>query len=114
MQNVEMWCWSLYRDRDFHTRFHFDHYELSGQWHGEFASHGLYSLSPILAGRGTGGHRHWQVGRMTNTDLKPDLRWKGVKDRTFLKSRRQRSCPLPLPSQRSKIVSINLTILPFF
>jgi hypothetical protein len=60
MQNVEMWCWSLYRDRDFHTRFHFDHYELSGQWHGEFASHGLlytvllHPLSPILAGRVTG------------------------------------------------------------
>jgi hypothetical protein len=61
MQNVEMWCWSLYRDRDFHTRFHFDHYELSGQWHGEFAQHrllytnsGLYPLSTILAGRVAG------------------------------------------------------------
>ena len=21
---------------DFHTRFHFDHYEFSGQWHGQY------------------------------------------------------------------------------
>jgi len=29
-------CWSLFRDVDFHTRFHFDHYEYSGQWHGQY------------------------------------------------------------------------------
>jgi len=29
-------CWSLFRDVDFHTRFHFDHYEFSGQWHGQY------------------------------------------------------------------------------
>jgi hypothetical protein len=44
---------------------------------------------------GRGGHRHRQVGRMPDTDLKPDLRSKGVKDHTFLKNRRQISCPLP-------------------
>jgi hypothetical protein len=41
--------------------------------------------------RGRGGHRHWQVGRMPDTNL----RSKGVKDCTFLKIGRQRSCPLP-------------------
>ncbi len=42
-----------------------------------------------------GGHQQWQVGWMTSTDLKLDLWSKGVKDHTFLKNRRQRSCPLP-------------------
>jgi hypothetical protein len=76
---------------------------------------------------------------MPDTDLIPDLRWTGVKDHTFSKTRRQRSCPLPgslsitmsrdrllhfqckktsrpIPQlfQRSKVVSINLPILPFF
>ncbi len=41
-----------------------------------------------------GGHWHWQIGRMHDTDLIPDIRSKGVKDRTFSKNRRQRSCPL--------------------
>ncbi len=27
-----------------------------------------------------GGHRHWQVGRMPDTNLKPDLPSKEVKD----------------------------------
>lgn len=26
----------MFRDTDFHTRFHFDHYEYSGQWHGQY------------------------------------------------------------------------------
>ncbi len=41
------------------------------------------------------GHRHWQVGGMHNTDLIPDIWSKGVKDWTFSKNRRQRSCLLP-------------------
>jgi hypothetical protein len=41
-----------------------------------------------------GGHRHWQVvGRMPNTDLKPDLRPKGVKDHTFLKKSKAKIVP---------------------
>ncbi len=67
---------------------------------------------------------------MPDTDLIPDP--KGVKDHTFLKNRRQRSlsitmsrdrlfhfqckktlCPIPRLFQRSKVVSINLPILPF-
>ena len=31
-----MYCWSLFRDVDFHNRFHYDHYEFSGQWHGQY------------------------------------------------------------------------------
>jgi hypothetical protein len=50
MQNVEMWCWSLYRDRDFHTRFHFDHYELSGQWHGEFCTTRTFTYYTVKKG----------------------------------------------------------------
>jgi len=33
-----------------------------------------------------GGHWHWQVGQMPDTDLIPDLRWKGVKYHTFSKT----------------------------
>ncbi len=40
-----------------------------------------------------GGHRHLQIGRMLDSDRIPDLRSEGVKDPTFLKNRRQRSCP---------------------
>jgi hypothetical protein len=36
-------------------------------------------------------HRHLQIGRMLDSDLIPDLRSKGVKCRTFLKNRNQRS-----------------------
>jgi hypothetical protein len=100
--------------------------------------HHIQSENVWLGIGARGGHRHWQVGRMPDTDLKPDLRSKGVKDRTFLTNRRQKLCPLqrslsitmsrdrllhfqckktscllPLPSQRSKVVSINIPI-PFF
>ena len=34
VSSVYITCYSLFRDTDFHTRFHFDHYEFSGQWHG--------------------------------------------------------------------------------
>ena len=37
-------CFSLYRDTDFHARFHFDHYELSGSWHGEFTNNYKYLI----------------------------------------------------------------------
>ncbi len=88
-----------------------------------------------------GGHWHWQVGRMPNTDLIPDLRLKGVKDLFFLNPRakivpstvivvdhcRSRylgvdfytfnvtktSGPITRLFQRSKVVSNNLSILPF-
>ena len=36
IRNLNIQCWSLFRDVDFHTRFHFDHYEYSGQWHGQY------------------------------------------------------------------------------
>ena len=36
IRNLNIQCWSLFRDQDFHTRFHFDHYEHSGQWHGQY------------------------------------------------------------------------------
>lgn len=36
VRNLKIQCWSLFRDVDFHTRFHFDHYEFSGQWHGQY------------------------------------------------------------------------------
>ena len=36
IKNLNIQCWSLFRDVDFHTRFHFDHYEFSGQWHGQY------------------------------------------------------------------------------
>lgn len=36
IRNLNIQCWSLFRDTDFHTRFHFDHYEYSGQWHGQY------------------------------------------------------------------------------
>ena len=36
IRNLNIQCWSLFRDVDFHTRFHFDHYEFSGQWHGQY------------------------------------------------------------------------------
>ena len=36
IRNLNIQCWSLFRDVDFHTRFHFDHYEHSGQWHGQY------------------------------------------------------------------------------
>jgi hypothetical protein len=49
---------------------------------------------------------------MPDTDLIPDLRSKGVKDHTFFKNRRQRSCLLP--RSLSEVVSRNRTILPFF
>ncbi len=120
----------------------------------------LFSNSLTLT---RGGHRHWQVGRKQDNDLIPHIRSKGVKDHTFSKNRRKRSCPLlqsvsivddtdsrdqifhfqwkkhralyhdfskglsevsynysggvpPIPRlfQRSKIVSRNRTILPFF
>ena len=36
IKSLNIQCWSLFRDTDFHTRFHFDHYEFSGQWHGQY------------------------------------------------------------------------------
>ena len=36
IKSINMYCWSLFRDVDFHNRFHFDHYEFSGQWHGQY------------------------------------------------------------------------------
>ena len=36
IRTINMYCWSLFRDVDFHNRFHFDHYEFSGQWHGQY------------------------------------------------------------------------------
>ena len=35
-RQLSIHCWSLYRDQDFHTRFHYDHLEYSGQWHGQY------------------------------------------------------------------------------
>jgi hypothetical protein len=45
-----MYCWSLFRDVDFHNRFHFDHYEYSGQWHGQYRGyqHGRVHQVTIL------------------------------------------------------------------
>ncbi len=88
----------------------------------------LQRWASTLASRSNARHRS-----------KTELRSKGVKDRTFLTNRKQRPCPLPrslsirmsrdrllhfqckktscllpLPSQRSKVVSINLMMLPFF
>jgi len=37
--SVYITCYSLWRDTDFHTRFHFDHYELSGSWHGQYTAY---------------------------------------------------------------------------
>jgi len=37
--SVYITCFSLYRDTDFHARFHFDHYELSGSWHGQYTAY---------------------------------------------------------------------------
>merc|ERR1719195_2547476 len=53
VSSVNHWCWSLFRDTDYHTRFHFDHYELSGQWHGQYTaySHGRPKTW-------TGSHEH--------------------------------------------------------
>ena len=39
VSTVSHMCWSLFRDTDYHTRFHFDHYELSGQWHGQYTAY---------------------------------------------------------------------------
>ena len=35
-KNIAIRCWSLFRDADFHTRFHFDHYEFKGLWRGQY------------------------------------------------------------------------------
>lgn len=35
IRDLSIACYSLFRDTDFHARFHFDHYEYSGQWHGQ-------------------------------------------------------------------------------
>ncbi|XP_023349442.1 uncharacterized protein LOC111718159 isoform X1 [Eurytemora carolleeae] len=39
VKDVYITCWSLFRDADFHNRFHFDHYELAGQWHGQYTTY---------------------------------------------------------------------------
>ena len=39
VSTVSHMCWSLFRDTDYHTRFHFDHAELSGQWHGPYTAY---------------------------------------------------------------------------
>ncbi len=90
---------------------------------------------------GRGGHRHWQVGGMPNTNLIPHLWSKGVKDRTFWKTEgkdralyrdlcrslmitisrdrllhfqwKKTLRPIPQLFHRTKVVSINLPILPF-
>ena len=36
VRQINIHCWSLYRVQDFHIRFHYDHYEHSGQWHGQY------------------------------------------------------------------------------
>ena len=36
VRQLSIHCWSLFRDQDFHTRFHYDHLEYSGQWHGQY------------------------------------------------------------------------------
>lgn len=36
LKHFSIACYSLFRDVDFHSRFHFDHYEYSGQWHGQY------------------------------------------------------------------------------
>ncbi len=54
-----------------------------------------------------GGHWHLQIGRMLDSDWIRDLRLEGVKDRTFLKNQRQRSCLLPrslsIPMSRDRL-----------
>jgi len=39
INNVGFTCFSLFRKQDFHTRFHFDHYELAGSWHGQYTAY---------------------------------------------------------------------------
>lgn len=53
VSSVYIQCYSLFRDTDFHTRFHSDHYELSGQWHGQYTAyrHGRPHVW-------TGSHKH--------------------------------------------------------
>ena len=36
IRNLNIACYSLFRDVDFHARFHYDHYEYSGRWHGQY------------------------------------------------------------------------------
>lgn len=36
IKNLDLACYSLFRNVNFHTRFHFDHYEYSGKWHGQY------------------------------------------------------------------------------
>ena len=36
VRQLSIHCWSLFRDNDFHMRFHYDHLEYSGQWHGQY------------------------------------------------------------------------------
>ena len=36
IKNLNIACYSLFRDVDFHARFHYDHYEYSGRWHGQY------------------------------------------------------------------------------
>ncbi len=81
------------------------------------------SYRPEKCVKTRGGHRHWQVGRMPDIDLKRDLQSKGVKDHPFFKKPKAKiapstaivvdhnvygsfqckktSCLLTLPSQRS-------------
>jgi hypothetical protein len=61
-----------------------------------------------------GGHRHLQIGWMLDIDLIPNLRSKGVKGRTFLKNRNQRSFLLPRSLHRSKIELVYLRPSIFF
>ena len=39
VSSVSHMCWSLFRSRDYQARFQFDHYELSGQWHGQYTNY---------------------------------------------------------------------------
>jgi len=54
LHNPIVTCFSIMRDADMHTRFRFDHYELSGSWHGQYTAyrHGRPHVW-------TGGHDHW-------------------------------------------------------
>jgi len=72
VNSVSHWCWSLFRDTDYHTRFHFDHYELSGQWLGQYTAnrHGRPKTY-------TGSHEHL-LGIATGLEMCLGCSWLGA------------------------------------
>ena len=36
IKHLTIHCYSLFRDVDFHARFHYDHYEYKGNYHGQY------------------------------------------------------------------------------